>query len=522
MRQFLVGTLFRGRLLRRCFSALSDDIEKVVAEIEKEEARRQCIKEVIVDAPLRRVNFTLTAHPFKDELIMLGGEFHDGRQTIVYGDMFIYNINKQEWILIKAPGAPPPRCGHQAVATTHHGGELWVFGGEFTSPSESQFYHYRDLWVFRFTDKKWEKITTPNGPSSRSGHRMVHVKKQLIVFGGFHDNLRHDYKYFNDVHIFDLETYTWQKIEPTGVAPAPRSGCILLPTPDNKIVVYGGYSKEKVKKNIDRGCIHDDMFLLTQADKNDVTKYKWINVKQTGIRINPRCGVSAALVQPNQAFVFGGVYDDDDDDEDLHGTFYNDLFALDLEKLCWRIVTLTKKKEVTVAGGPEGRRRRRKQKEESGEEAEQSNDSDKEVVEDLSSSMQSTVIVDDDGIFTVTIGSVESSTASSSFLQPNSAVTNDTTTFFPLPRINAGMAVKHNILYLYGGMMEEGDRQYTFSDFYNLDCRKLDEWKTLIADDLSSQTWFESSENSEEDENEDNSEQEESDDDEPVNVNDKN
>jgi len=30
------------------------------------------------------------------------------------------------------------------------------------------------------------------------------------------------------------------------------------------------------------------------------------------------------------------------------------------------------------------------------------------------------------------------------------------------------MAVKHNVLYLYGGMMEEGDRQYTFSDFYSL------------------------------------------------------
>lgn len=63
------------------FIYLQDDIEKVVAEIEKEEARRQCIKEVVVDAPLRRVNFTLTAHPFKDELIMLGGEFHDGRQV---------------------------------------------------------------------------------------------------------------------------------------------------------------------------------------------------------------------------------------------------------------------------------------------------------------------------------------------------------------------------------------------------------------------------------------------------------
>lgn len=48
---------------------------------------------------------------------------------------------------------------------------------------------------------------------------MVHVKKQLIVFGGFHDDQRHDYKYFNDLHIFDLETYTWQKIEPAGMLP---------------------------------------------------------------------------------------------------------------------------------------------------------------------------------------------------------------------------------------------------------------------------------------------------------------
>lgn len=188
-----------------------------------------------------------------------------------------------------------------------------------------------------------------------------------------------------------------------GVAPTPRSGCILLPTLDNKIVLYGGYSKEKVKKNIDRGCIHDDMFLLTQADKNDVTKYKWVSVKQTGIRMSPRCGTSATLIQPaaNQALVFGGVYDDnDDDEEDLHGTFYNDLFMLDLEKLHWRIVT--GKRETTATSGTEGRRRRRKkQREESGEEAEQSHDSDEEVIEDVSNSIQSTVIVDDDGIFTV-------------------------------------------------------------------------------------------------------------------------
>lgn len=53
-----------------------------MAEIEREEARRQRVKEVIVEPPSRRVNFTLNAHPSKDELIMLGGEFYDGRQVL--------------------------------------------------------------------------------------------------------------------------------------------------------------------------------------------------------------------------------------------------------------------------------------------------------------------------------------------------------------------------------------------------------------------------------------------------------
>lgn len=53
------------------------------------------------------------------------------------------------------------------------------------------------------------------GPSSRSGHRMVLSKKNLVVFGGYHDN-GIDYKYYNDVHLFDLESRTWRKIEPAG------------------------------------------------------------------------------------------------------------------------------------------------------------------------------------------------------------------------------------------------------------------------------------------------------------------
>ena len=80
------------------------------------------------------------------------------RQTYVYGDLIVYNIKKKTWLKIQSPGAAPPRCAHQTALSAGDGGQLWVFGGEYASPSQSQFYHYKDLWVFHLKTKKWEKI----------------------------------------------------------------------------------------------------------------------------------------------------------------------------------------------------------------------------------------------------------------------------------------------------------------------------------------------------------------------------
>lgn len=130
-----------------------------------------------------------------------------------------------------------------------------------------QFYHYKDLWVYRIAARKWEKITAPNGPSARSGHRMIAMKKKLFVFGGFYDT-GVSYKYFNDVWMFSLETYQWQQLNVSGpIAPVPRSAGCMAPTPDGKILVFGGYSKTAVKKEIDRGITHSDMFALTPESK---------------------------------------------------------------------------------------------------------------------------------------------------------------------------------------------------------------------------------------------------------------
>lgn len=456
-----------------------DDIESIVAQIEAEEKKKREVVEHVVNPPSRRVNFTFVAHPEKEELILYGGEYFNGQTTMLYNDLFIYNIARNEWRVLKAPSCPPPRSGHQMVSIAANKGQLWVFGGEYASPSQSQFYHYKDLWVYQVAQKQWEKINSPGGPSARSGHRMVCVKKHLIVFGGFHDNLR-DYKYFNDVYAFDLENYSWKKITPTGTPPAPRSGCQMIPVADGKVLIAGGYSKERVKKDVDKGTVHTDMFLLS-PEKNDpsFSKWKWQPIKQGGIKMTPRCSMPIAVGSSNKAYAFGGVFDTEEDEENLAGTFLNDFYILDTDRFSWRTVTLSGKRDPT-------KKKRRKPKE--GEEMDFDDNSEgEEANSDNEIDMEEPEIktISDDGVFKVTMGPAPSSTAAS-----NSETEVSTHTFTPCPRMSCGLVVKHGVLYMFGGMREDGDRRYTYNDFYSLDLHKLDEWKVLIPNDQDSEEWL--------------------------------
>lgn len=120
-------------------------------------------------------------------------------------------------------------------------------------------------------------------------------------------------------------------------------------------------------------------------------------------------------------------------------------------------MTLNGKKDVTT------RRRRRKLKAENGQEndIEAENDDDMDMQELPSTSVESETVIDDDGIFTVTIGPTQTFTA-----DKKENIQKDV--FVPCSRMNSGLVAKHNILYLYGGIFEDENRQYTLNDFYSL------------------------------------------------------
>ncbi|XP_068595594.1 kelch domain-containing protein 4 [Brachionichthys hirsutus] len=464
-----------------------EDLEALIAEFQNLDAKKTQVVETACPPPSPRLNASLSAHPEKEELILFGGEFFNGKKTYLYNDLFFYNIKKNCWVKSEMPNPPPPRCSHQAVVVPQGGGQLWVFGGEFASPNGEQFYHYRDLWVLHLATHTWENIKAPGGPSGRSGHRMILSKRQLLVFGGFHESTR-DFIYYNDVHSFSLDNFTWSRPAPSGSAPSPRSACQMTSTPDGMgVIIYGGYSKLRVKKDVERGTIHSDMFVLKREGKDGHEKWSWSRVNPSGNKPPPRSGFSLAVGPAGRAVLFGGVCDEEEE-ESVEGDFFNDLYLYDTAKNRWFPGLLRRNKSEKKK-----RRRGKKDGAQEEEEEEAATQAPTEVIKEITT---------EDGTV-MTIKEVipgaheeeeeeedeEGDDASASLVEP-------------CPRSSAMATVRQGKLFLYGGMFEVGDRQFSLNDFYCLDLHKMDQWEVLVEMDPKAQEWLEESDSEDDDDEE--------------------
>lgn len=73
----------------------------------------------------------------------------------MYSDLYRFNCDKRKWTRIISPSGPTPRSAHQAVV---HKSCLFVFGGEFTSPNQYKFHHYKELWRLDLTTYEWDQL----------------------------------------------------------------------------------------------------------------------------------------------------------------------------------------------------------------------------------------------------------------------------------------------------------------------------------------------------------------------------
>lgn len=468
-----------------------DDIDAILRNIQKEEAKKKEVHvEENVPAPSPRSNCSLTINPLKDtELILYGGEFYNGSKTFVYGDLYRYDVEKNEWKLVSSPNSPPPRSAHQTVAWKNN---IYMFGGEFTSPNQERFHHYKDFWTLDLKTNQWEQILAKGCPSARSGHRMVLYKHKIVLFGGFYDTLR-EVRYYNDLHVFDLDNFKWEEIKPRPgcLWPSPRSGFQLVVYQD-QIYLYGGYFKEvsSDKNASEKGTVHADTWSL------DPRTWEWNKVKKTGMPPGPRAGFSMC-VHKKRAVLFGGVVDMEVEGDVLMSMFMNELYGFQLDNHRWYPLELRKDKPAKTKTKDIKRKEPANdaeanlgiEEDETMEDSEEATDGQSEV-HGVSNHLTKSLTL-------TKVGSSKNSDAlSDSTTQeaPPEAVK-------PSGRINACMAVGKDMLYLYGGMMEVKDREITLDDLYSLNLSKLDEWKCIIP--ASESEWLEISEDEDDDEADD-------------------
>ncbi|KAK6338735.1 hypothetical protein TWF696_009546 [Orbilia brochopaga] len=374
--------------------------------------------------------------------------------------------------------SPMPRSGAAMTMGGQGKPELWLFGGEFSSPKQGIFYHYADFWKLDCSTREWMKIEGKGTPTGRSGHRMTYWKNYIILFGGFQATSNITTKYLNDLYLFDTNTHTWTAVPPPAsylAYPAARSSFSFLPH-EHGAVLFGGYSRIKAsqqnqqqqqshkKKNLgpkikDLPHYHTDSWLL-RINANDPKLSRWEKRKKPGNMPATRVGITMAHHR-GRGVMFGGVYDVEDSEEALESRFFDDMWVYAVgQNRFWEVKMRKAKKIARKDGGADGgaasRRDRGKQDE-------------LELLKNLALLESKAGIEQQDIPLPMDVDKdrdVEEDKNPLAKVEPSLTL--------PAPRFNCALAVQGDWLYMYGGTFEKGDVEVTFDEMYRVNLDKLD------------------------------------------------
>ncbi|GMI30818.1 hypothetical protein TeGR_g3627 [Tetraparma gracilis] len=514
----------------------SADIDALLASFSRLDASSLTSSSAPCPPPAPRANCSLTSAAeqggSRDTLLLFGGEYFDGKSNVCNSDLHAYHVPSRSFKVVRASPCPPPRCSHQAVAFN---GGLYVFGGELATAE--QYHHYADFWRLDLRSYRWEQVETvkgSQGPQARSGHRMCLWRGHLVLFGGFFES-KTTTRWYNDVWTYSFSSSRWTNhpFSPLAQQPAPRSGCSLGCDPAGTCAfVAGGFTK--LKNPAPGSCAesktYSDAWRLDLAPILDGRGPVWERLAKKGAQPGPRSGASSCTWK-SRLLVFAGVLDEEGDHHKVASVFYDELFGLDFEKRRWFQVRPEKGGGDAAAGGGDDA-----EVEVDMEEAPAATAGGGWTVDKLRRNVSTYVdaggrVVTESGAAPRRKAAAEAPPQppkaaeaggessgeeeeekeeeeakpppapppppppSSSAFQPNHVSTTDSRGLpsavarsTPLPRINAASCVRGNTMYVYGGLLEIGDREVTMDDFWCLDLARR-RWECLFEGTMHLQVW---------------------------------
>ncbi|KAK3394718.1 hypothetical protein B0H63DRAFT_407936 [Podospora didyma] len=501
------------------------DLDAVLEEYKKQQEQFLKITETVAEGPprARAASCFLASPSNSNQLLLFGGEYFNGALATFFNDLMVYYIDRDEWRCVTSPNAPLPRSGHAWCRGGNQSNSVYLFGGEFSSPKQGTFYHYNDFWRLEPNTREWTRIECKGKtPPARSGHRLTYYKNYIILFGGFQDTANQT-KYLADLWLYDTQNFVWHcpTLPPAQLKPDARSSFTFLPH-DQGAVLYGGYSRVKAtvatskqtrgggsqsQRNVLKPMIHQDCFFLritqppAEAPPNTPPTVRWEKRKKpANAPVPTRAGATMAY-HKGRGIMFGGVHDVEESEEGMESEFFNQLLAWNVERNRFFPLALRKprvQKKGGAGGGNEhqvrgGRRGRAQANEE-------------ELLAQLAALTAGPPSADDEmDLDDKKPAATEEKEQIAKRDMPISAE-------LPHQRFNAQLAVQDDVLYIYGGTFEKGDREFTFDDMYAIDLGKLDGCKEVFnrpvedwvaSDDEDEDGEWDDSDDSDEDEDED-------------------
>jgi N-acetylneuraminic acid mutarotase len=506
----------------------SVDLDDVLAQYAKEQEQYHAITEVACEPPTPRSSSTMVANPANEnELFMYGGEYFNGATAHFYSDLFVYNIKQDTWKKVTSPNSPLPRSGH-AWCRAANTKEIYLFGGEFSSPKQGTFYHYNDFWRLDPVSREWTRIEQKgkaSSPPARSGHRMVSFKQYIILFGGFQDTSATT-KYLNDLWIYDCVNFTWHtpKLQAARAMPDARSSFTLLPH-EQGAVIFGGYSRVKAaaggkgqqqqgkkkgggggpaSRMVLKPKVHDDTWFLRivppPADQPSTTlpTVSWEKRKKPANAPNPsRAGATMAF-HKGRGVMFGGVHDVEESEEGIDSEFFNQMFIWNIERNRYMPLTLRRPKANANKRAAQQANVSRRGRGKADEEELLANLKALEMKAGGAGSLDS----DDE--------EKNKEPEEEEVARPEKPRIYE----FPHPRFNAALAVQADMLYIYGGTFEKGDREFTFDELWSVNLNHLDGVQEIFKRELEDWQGSDDEADSEDDDDEGSDSEDEAEDDE--------
>jgi dynein heavy chain len=195
--------------------------------------------------PLARTQHIAISIPPNNDRIFIYGGHHNPQARL--NDTWFLNVKDFEWVRVGADkaslnngessiGAPPPRANAGACL---HENKIYVFGGH--GGLSYQRIAFNDLHAFDLETETWEKIVPVNSPpEGRGGHSCFANNNKIYVYGGWNTEMQYD-----NITLFDLDKKEW--FEPDIFNPIPRwnHSSILVPAiPTQKFFIFGGECAE--------------------------------------------------------------------------------------------------------------------------------------------------------------------------------------------------------------------------------------------------------------------------------------